>query len=161
MSGDKQGAAFSCIYWRGKRQCWGKQLLISHAMLWKLYSNMIDLFIVKRSGRQFPAFPKVGATASEINSHQSRFILPNDAITRVRFVQPFALIWADEFIHPPVHSITPILLVRLLHANKCVSVDESVHSITPIQLIHLPQTNRCRKGLQLGSLMRFRCLSRL
>lgn len=108
---------------------------MQHAMWWKLYSEVIDLFILDWSGLQFNiiTFPKARVMRFKINNHLSYFPLSNDTIMHVWFIQLFALAFLDEFIH------------------------SFIHSIIPTRHIHLPtdQTNRCqiKLSLLLGSWM--------
>lgn len=93
----------------------GKQILMQRAMWWKLYSNVIDLFILDGSRQQFNiiTFPKGRVMRFKINNNQSYFSLPNDTIMCVWLIQPFTLILVDELIHSLIHSIIPIQLIHI------------------------------------------------
>lgn len=117
----------------------GKQILMQRAMWWKLYSNVIDLFILDWSGQQFNIItsPKDRVTRFKITNNQSYFTPANDTIMCAVY-SCFAW-WIPSFSHSFSHS-------------------HSVPSFT-----FSPQTNRCKMKprMLLGSWMRFSRLPRL
>ena len=105
----------------------GKQILMQRAMRWKLYSNVIDLFILDGSRQQFNiiTLPKGRVMRFKINNNQSYFTLPNGTIMRVWLIQPLTLVLVDEFIHSLIHLISPIQLSHLLIHHRLTHVKKN------------------------------------
>lgn len=97
-------------------------ITLQPAIWWKLYSNMIDMFILDWSRQQFNiiTFPK--DMRFQINNNQSYFSLPNDTIMRVCLIQPFTLALVDELINSLIHSVIPIQLIHLLIHHRLTDV---------------------------------------
>lgn len=97
-------------------------ITLQPAIWWKLYSNMIDMFILDWSRQQFNiiTFPK--DMRFQINNNQSYFSLPNDTIMRVCLIQPFILALVDELINSLIHSVIPIQLIHLLIHHRLTDV---------------------------------------
>lgn len=104
----------------------GKQTLMQRAMWWKLYSNVIDLFILDGSRQQFNiiTFPDGRVVRFRMHGNQSYFTPPNDTIMSVWFIPTFTLGLVDEFTQSLIHSITPIQLVHLPTRHRLMHVKQ-------------------------------------